>query len=53
MDRRPVRHYGYLGVGAERLNDEDVVTADLNVVNLATSGSFSLAEDAQQRSNRC
>ncbi|MDH4107177.1 MAG: Gldg family protein [Gammaproteobacteria bacterium] len=44
MSRRPVRHYGYLGVGAERMSEDDIVTADLSVVNLATAGSFALAE---------
>ena len=42
---RPVRHYGYLGVSAEWMNDEDIVTGDLNVINLATVGHFTAAED--------
>lgn len=43
---RPVRHYGYLGVPAESMNDEDIVTGDLNVINLATVGHFTAAEDS-------
>jgi len=42
---RPVRHYGYLGVTAEWMSDDDIVTGDLNVVNLATSGHISAAAD--------
>lgn len=42
---RPVRHYGYLGVSAEWMNDEDIVTGDLNVINLATVGHFVSAEN--------
>ena len=43
---RPTRHYGYVGVTAEWMNGEDVITADLNVVNVATAGSIRLSEDA-------
>lgn len=46
MDRRPVRHYGYLGVTADHMSPDDIVTADLNVVNLATAGAFKLADDS-------
>jgi len=42
---RPIRHYGYLGVTAAWMNDEDIVTGDLNVVNFASSGFLSAAED--------
>lgn len=44
MSRRPVRHYGYLGVSADRMSEDDVVTADLSTVNLATAGGFELTE---------
>ena len=44
--QRPIRHYGYLGVGSEWMSGEDVVTADLSVVNLASAGHISLVEDA-------
>lgn len=43
---RPIRHYGYLGVGAEWMSVDDVVTADLSVVNFASAGHVKLAEDA-------
>ena len=46
MDRRPVRHYGYLGVTGQFMSEDDIITADLNVVHMATAGSFSLAEDS-------
>ena len=42
---RPVRHYGYLGISAEWMNDQDIVTGDLNVINLAMVGHFTAAED--------
>ena len=42
---RPIRHYGYLGVSAEWMNDDDIVTGDLNVVNFATSGFLAAADD--------
>ena len=41
---RPVRHYGYLGVTADWMNQDDVVTGDLNVINFATAGSLGAAE---------
>lgn len=44
MDRRPVRHYGYVGVTGEHMNPDDIVTADLNVVHIATGGSVGTAE---------
>ena len=46
MDRRPVRHYGYLGVTNEFMSADDIITADLNVIHMATAGSFRLAEDS-------
>jgi len=42
---RPVRHFGYLGVDANRMSEADVVTADLSVVNLAMAGQIAAAED--------
>ncbi len=44
---RPSRHYGYLGVTTEQMNDGDVVTSDLSVVNTAMSGHIRRADDAQ------
>ena len=44
--QRPIRHYGYLGVGTEWMSADDVVTADLSVVNFASAGHVTMAEDA-------
>lgn len=41
---RPIRHYGYLGVGPDWMSADDVVTADLSVINLATAGHIRLPE---------
>ncbi|MDX1480299.1 MAG: Gldg family protein [Woeseiaceae bacterium] len=41
---RPVRHYGFLGVSSNWMSDDDIVTGDLNVVNLATPGFIRPAE---------
>ena len=46
MDRRPVRHYGYIGVTGEQISGNDIVTAELNVVHLATAGSLRTTEDS-------
>lgn len=46
MDRRPVRHYGFLGVTDALMSADDIVTADLNVINLANAGFFRRTEDA-------
>ena len=40
---RPTRHYGYVGITQEWMNDDDVVTSDLNVVNVATAGHVATA----------
>ena len=45
MTGQPMRHYGYLGISGDRLNAEDVTTAQLNVVHLGTPGSLGAAED--------
>jgi ABC-type uncharacterized transport system involved in gliding motility auxiliary subunit len=44
---QPTRHYGYLGISASQLNADDVVSADLNSINLATAGRLAVAESAQ------
>jgi ABC-type uncharacterized transport system involved in gliding motility auxiliary subunit len=44
--RRPMRHFGYLGVTKEQLNQDDVVTAQLSTINLATAGRLALATDS-------
>ncbi len=46
MSRRPVRHFGYLGVTMDRMSDDDVVTAELSAINMATAGHFGLSEDS-------
>lgn len=44
--RRPMRHFGYLGITTEQLNQDDIVTAELSTVNFATAGHLSLAENS-------
>jgi ABC-type uncharacterized transport system involved in gliding motility auxiliary subunit len=44
--QRPIRHYGYLAVGPGRMSTDDVITTDLNVVNLATAGHIRPVADA-------
>jgi ABC-type uncharacterized transport system involved in gliding motility auxiliary subunit len=43
---RPVRHPGLLGLTAAELNGNDVITADLNTINVGIAGSLSVAEDS-------
>ncbi|MED5421682.1 MAG: Gldg family protein, partial [Pseudomonadota bacterium] len=45
MDRRPVRHYGYVGVTGEHMSTDNIVTADLSVVHVATGGSVGGVEN--------
>jgi ABC-type uncharacterized transport system involved in gliding motility auxiliary subunit len=40
----PVRHLGYLGLGEDNLNAQDVVTGGIGTVNFGTPGSFSLTD---------
>lgn len=42
----PVRHLGILSVGNDGMNDSDVATADLQSVNLSSSGWLSALDDA-------
>ncbi|MFO0042348.1 MAG: Gldg family protein [Pseudomonadota bacterium] len=42
----PVRHMAILGLRAQALNQQDVVTAQLGTLNLSTAGSFRMADDA-------
>ena len=46
MSRRPTRHYGYLGVTLDGMSGDDVVTANLSTINMATAGHFTMAEDS-------
>lgn len=41
-----VRHIGYLGLSEASLDQDDVVTGDLNTLNLGYAGSLSLRDDA-------
>ncbi len=43
---RPVRHYGYLGLGPEQINANDVVTMDLGSINAALAGHIKPADAA-------
>ncbi|WP_376696115.1 GldG family protein [Wenzhouxiangella sp. EGI_FJ10305] len=44
--QRPVRHVGILGVTADNMNADDVITGELDAVNLASTGRLALAEDS-------
>ena len=43
----PVRHAGILGLSQADLNHDDVLTANLDSINVSTAGSFDLAKDAK------
>ena len=45
-DARPERHLAVLGLRQPQLNQDDVVSAQLETVNLSSSGHFELSEDA-------
>ncbi|MEZ5463757.1 MAG: Gldg family protein [Lysobacteraceae bacterium] len=45
-DARPERHLAVLGLQRAQLNQDDVVSAQLETVNSSTSGYFELVEDA-------
>ncbi|MDH4073395.1 MAG: Gldg family protein, partial [Gammaproteobacteria bacterium] len=47
MDRRPIRHYGYVGVTEDYMSADDIVTAEINVVHLATAGYLKLSEGSE------
>jgi ABC-type uncharacterized transport system involved in gliding motility auxiliary subunit len=46
LTRRPTRHFGYLGVDAGRMSSDDIITADLNVINLAMAGRVTVSEES-------
>ncbi len=46
MSGRPVRHYGYLGIGPEQMNSEDIVTMELGSLNTAMPGALVKAGDS-------
>jgi ABC-type uncharacterized transport system involved in gliding motility auxiliary subunit len=41
---RPMRHPGLLGLSEAQLNNDDVITADLNTINVGVAGHLSLTE---------
>ena len=41
---RPMRHPGLLGITEAQLNSDDVITADLNTINVGLAGHLSIAE---------
>lgn len=43
---RPVRHLAVLGLGRDALNQEDVVSAELESLNFSTVGALGLAREA-------
>jgi ABC-type uncharacterized transport system involved in gliding motility auxiliary subunit len=43
---QPVRHIGLLGLDADALADDDVITSGLSSINFGTPGHFTLAEGA-------
>ncbi|MCB1560443.1 MAG: Gldg family protein [Xanthomonadales bacterium] len=45
-DARPARHLAVLGLRQDQLNQGDVISAQLETVNLSTSGYFTLNDDA-------
>lgn len=46
-DQGPVRHLGILGLGPDSLNQDDVVSAQIEAVNLSTAGHF-IAQDGAE-----
>ena len=44
--QRPVRHPAIIGVTAENMNRDDVVTGELDAINLASPGYLALAENS-------
>lgn len=46
QDQPPVRHPAILGVGAANMNRDDVITGELEVINMASSGWFERHEDS-------
>ena len=46
---RPVRHPGLLGLTEAEFNSDDIITADLNTINVGLAGHFSVAEGGAAR----
>ena len=47
FSRRPTRHYGYLGITTDGIDDSDIVTMELGSINAAMAGRLGIAEDSQ------
>ena len=45
----PVRHLAVLGLGSDSLNQDDVVTAELGVLNFSTAGALGLTRESSLR----
>ncbi|MCF6262735.1 MAG: Gldg family protein [Xanthomonadales bacterium] len=45
--QKPVRHLAILGVPASGMNQEDIVSAELEVINLSSSGYLQVRENAK------
>jgi len=43
---QPIRHYGYLGLTADQMSADDIITADLSTINMAMAGQLKIAADA-------
>lgn len=43
---QPVRHLGILGLDAKAMNQKDVVSAQIDSINLSTAGAIGLAKDS-------
>ncbi|RFF31988.1 GldG family protein [Wenzhouxiangella sediminis] len=46
QSQRPVRHAGILGATADNMNADDVITGELDAVNLASVGRLELTEES-------
>jgi ABC-type uncharacterized transport system involved in gliding motility auxiliary subunit len=46
MTGRPVRHLGLLGITSAQLNSEEIVTADLEVLNVGVAGTISANDES-------
>ena len=44
LGSRPTRHYGYLGITSDRMNDSDIVTMELGTINAALAGRLRVSE---------
>ena len=44
---RPTRHYGYLGITADRMNSSDIITAELGTINAAMAGRLQLSDGSE------